>query len=270
MAEQRGTTSLLDEGTEGAAGGQAGGGAPQLPGWLAGLPRELQEIEWLRGFPKPGDFAKAALALKERADKSIQPLGQNATETERQAYFKALGVPDNEDGYTFDPKKLPAGMEQNAELTAHVKKIAKEANLTQAQAQGLYIAMHARAGEALGRQQEEDRKAEAEAKAAIEKNEAALRKSFGNDFDARIKAAGKAGRDLAQLAGIKPEEWNAWLKELELDKELNLILALDALAQHVKPDQLVRGASGIKPANEARPTGLSYPWMRQFYGTPPE
>ncbi len=270
MAGTTGTTSLVGEGTEGQTAGQAGGGnQPQLPGWIAGLPRELQGHEWLKGFSKVGDFATAALALKERADKSIQPLGQNATETERAAYFKALGVPDNEDGYTFDPKKLPAGIEQNADLSAHVKKIAKQANLTPAQAEGLYIAMHAGAREALVRQQEEDRKAEADAKAEIEKNEATLRKTFGNDFDARIRAAGKAGRDLAALAGVKPEDWNAWLKELELDKELNLILALDAVAQHVKPDQLVRGG-GIKPPTTARPTGLSYPWMREFYGVPTE
>lgn len=269
MPEPTRTTSLLDEGNgaEGASG--AGGGNPSLPGWQAGLPDGLKGHEALKGFAKVGDFATAALSWKELSEKSIQPLGQNATEAERQAYFKALGVPDKADGYTFDPSKLPKGMEPNKDFDAYFRDVAHKAHLSPAQAQEVYSAVHTRVFEGLAKQQEEDRKAEADAKATAEKNEAILHTTFGNEFTPRIQAAGKAGRDLAALAGMKVEDWNTWLKNLELDKELPLILALDAVARHLKPDQLVRG-NGQQQASQARKTGLSYPWMRDFYGTPQE
>lgn len=269
MPEPTGTTSLLGEGNgaEGASG--AGGGNLPLPGWLAGLPDGLKGNEALKGFAKVGDFATAALSWKERAEKSIQPLGQNATEAERQAYYKALGVPEKEDGYTFDPKQLPAGMGPNEEISKVVRQLAAKGKFTAAQAQELYNTMHVRVQEGLAKQQEEDRKAEADAKTAVEKNEATLRATFGNEFTPRIQAAGKASRDLAQLAGIKVEDLNAWMKEAELDKDPMMILLFDAVARHTKPDQLVRG-NGQQSASTARKTGLSYPWMRDFYGTPQE
>jgi hypothetical protein len=268
MPEPTGTTSLVDEGNGAQGQGQAGGGNPPLPGWHGGLPRELQGHEWLKGFAKVGDFATAALALKERAERSIQPPGQDATETERAAYYKALGVPDTKDGYTFDPSKLPKGMEPNKDFDAYLREVAHKAKLNPAQAQEIYTAMHTRVHEGLAKQLEEDKKAEAEEKAAAEKAEAQLRTTFGNEFDARIAAAGKASRDLAQLAGLKVEDWNQFLKDNELDKLMPLILVFDAVARHVKPDQLVRGSGTIPQPTEARQTGLSYPWMRQFYGTP--
>jgi hypothetical protein len=269
MPEPTGTTSLLGEGNGVQGQGQAGGGTPPLPGWHGGLPRELQGHEWLKGFAKVGDFATAALALKERADKSIQPLGQNATEAERAAYYKALGVPASKDGYTFDPSKLPKGMEPNTDFDAYLREVALKANLTPAQAQEIYSAVHARVYEGLAKQQEEEKKAEAEEQAAAQRTEAQLRQTFGGEFDARIAAAGKASRDLAQLAGIKVEDWNQFLKDNELDKSLTMILAFDALARHIKPDQLVKG-SGNAPPSTARDKGLSYAWMRTFYGTPGE
>jgi phage antirepressor YoqD-like protein len=269
MPEPTGTTSLLGEGTgaEGASG--AGGGNPPLPGWQAGLPDGLKGHEALKGFAKVGDFATAALAWKERSEKSIQPLGQNATEAERQVYYKALGVPDKEDGYTFDPKKLPAGMEPNPEFDTYLRQVAKKAALTPAQAQEIYTAMHARVQQGLAKQQEEDRKAEADAKAAVEKNEADLHIRFGNDFKPRVAGAGKFARDLAHLAEIKVEDLNTWLKERELDQDAIMIRLLDAGARHVKPDQLVRG-NGQQQTTTAAKTGLSYPWMRDFYGMPQE
>ncbi len=70
--------------------------------------------------------------------------GENATPEELAAYRKAIGVPESDDGYTFDPSKLPKEWQVNAEFDSWYKKAAREAGITTKAAQALYYQLNQR------------------------------------------------------------------------------------------------------------------------------
>lgn len=264
MEGQTTSTTPPGEGNEGTA--SAGG---ESLGWRAGLPAELRDHEWLKGFSKVGEFATAALELKGRADKAIVPPGEQATEEERTAYYKALGVPDTVDGYTFDSAQVPEGFKLTDEVTAWVKDFAHKNHLTGAQAQGLLVEMANRANGALRAQAQADQQEEAQEKAARNAALSNLRQTWKipagelNDqqMDQRLAAALDAG---LKLFGPKFRED---VEEADVGDNVYLIMALDMLRQAQLPDRITRGAQVAGSPNR-HPGHLQYPWMRKQYGTP--
>ena len=69
---------------------------PEGKGWYAILPKDYQEkyADELKGFAKPKDLFDAYLANSEKLKGAVVKPGENATDEERRAYLKALGVPD--------------------------------------------------------------------------------------------------------------------------------------------------------------------------------
>jgi hypothetical protein len=79
------------------------------PGWIAGLPDTLKSNETFTKFKTVGDFANDYIAvstkaseLEQRVSNSIPKLKDDATETERAAYYDALGRPKDAKEYEFD------------------------------------------------------------------------------------------------------------------------------------------------------------------------
>ncbi len=109
-------------------------GGDQQPGWIAALPDEQKGNEYVKGFQKPGDFVDAALklkteheALKPKLDNAIFKPGENATDEEKMAFNKALGVPDSAEGYEF-PKG--EGVEHDERMINWAKDTFKSADLS--------------------------------------------------------------------------------------------------------------------------------------------
>lgn len=125
-------------GGDSSAGGDQGAGDKQAPGWISALPDEFKTNDYVKGFEKPGDFVAAALALKAeheglkpRLEKAIFKPGEDATDEQRAAYYKALGVPESADGYEF-PKG--EGIEHDEKMIGWAKETFKAANLNTEQA----------------------------------------------------------------------------------------------------------------------------------------
>ena len=114
-------------------------GEPEGKGWYAILPKDYQEkyAEELKGFAKPKDLFDAYLANSEKLKGAVVKPGENATDEERKAYLKALGVPDkyslpklgDEDkGYLGDVDGFNRWFEEAAAKT----------DMTQAQCEAFY------------------------------------------------------------------------------------------------------------------------------------
>lgn len=81
-------------------------------GWRAALPDDIKEHEFVKTFTKPGDFVKKALeikteyeSLKPKLEKAIFKPDDKATDADKAAYRKAMGVPEKSDEYQFPPGK---------------------------------------------------------------------------------------------------------------------------------------------------------------------
>ena len=107
-------------------------------GWRAALPDELKEHEFVKDFTKPGDFVKSALeiktehdALKAKMENAIVKPGENATDEEKAAYLKSLGVPDKPEEYEL-PKS--DGVEHDEKMVEWAKNTFHQAGLNKDQA----------------------------------------------------------------------------------------------------------------------------------------
>lgn len=115
------------------------GDEPKGDGWTAILPKEYREkySEQLKGFAKPKDLFDAYLADSEKLKGAIFRPGEGATDEERKAYLKAIGVPDE---YSL-PK---VGQEDSALLgdmdsfNKFFVDAARKTDMTQAQCEAFY------------------------------------------------------------------------------------------------------------------------------------
>lgn len=163
--------------------GDTGQGDGQAPGWIAALPDEQKGNEYVKGFQKPGDFVDAALklkteheALKPKLETAIFKPGENATDDEKVAFNKALGVPDSADGYEF-PKG--EGVEHDDQMISWAKDTFKSANLS--------VEQGAIMSQAWDGFMQEMGSARAEADAAgVKEADTALREEWKSDYDKNI------------------------------------------------------------------------------------
>jgi hypothetical protein len=266
-----GTTGTTQTG--GGTGGTAAQSGAQSLGWRAGLPTELQNHDWLKGFTKVGDFATAALGFKERAEHAVVLPSEKSTPEEIQAFNRALGVPEKEDDYQFELPSIPEGIPQNGNdaLAPVLKKLALQAGISKKQAKAfvepLYAQFIQQAVTMKKAMDENKSKAETEKKAMMEKAEADLRKEWTKpgEFENNIKAAGK----IARLLG--GEELVQELDETRLVHSPRLLKALTRAAQFIDADKLEKG-EGAGPASAPAPGSaesrrFTYPWMKEFYGS---
>lgn len=136
-------------GQDGGAGGQGqqgGADAGQNGGQQAAAPElktllgDLGEDAMFQPFKDVAGLAKAYKDTKQMLGKAQGIPGETASPEEKSAFYKALGVPETADGYDLKaPEGLPEKLAQvySTEMLGEFKKVAKELNLTPAQAAGL-------------------------------------------------------------------------------------------------------------------------------------
>ena len=149
------------------------GSEVQHPAWMSQINDELksnaEKAGKLSKFEKLSDLASAYLEAEGKLGSSIVKPGENASEEERRAFYKALGVPDAADKYSIegDEAKL-------------FREMAFKNNLTDEQAKAFYASLKEVGNNALETQ-----------KQAFEQQahdtQAALQKEYGKDYQTKIE-----------------------------------------------------------------------------------
>ena len=121
--------------------GAPDGGQQQVnaaPAWIAQLPDDLKGNEAFTGYKTIGDLAKDHLVVKGKATELEGKLGtdyvpkltENATQEQRDAYYKAIGRPDKPEGYEFGkPDNWPEGVPYSTERETEFRQKAFEIGL---------------------------------------------------------------------------------------------------------------------------------------------
>ena len=108
-------------------------GNDQLPAWTSQIGDVLKNDgakEKFSKFEKLSDLAKSYLELEAKTGNSIAKPGENASDDEREAFYRALGKPETADKYSVKGDDVAA-----------FREMAFKANLTDEQAQKLFVSM---------------------------------------------------------------------------------------------------------------------------------
>lgn len=134
--EGTGTGTGTGEGQQG-QGSSAVEGAASL-GWRAGLPKEYQDHELVKGHARPGDFMSWVVGVKGELDDAKGKLetaifrpGEGAEEGEVAAFREALGVPKEAKEYEFPAVE---GVSNDERMVSWAQGVFHKAGLTKEQA----------------------------------------------------------------------------------------------------------------------------------------
>ena len=140
------------------------------PAWMAQLGNvEADKAEKLSKFEKIGDLANNYLELEKKLGSSLVKPGDDASDEEKEAFYRALGKPESAEKYTIE-----------GENTEQFRKLAYENNLTDDQAKAFYKAINEIGNNMLAQQ-----KAAFDAQARD--TQAALQKEYGKDYQTKIE-----------------------------------------------------------------------------------
>ena len=158
-----------DAGSKGDADGNKGSEVKH-PAWMAQLGNvEADKAEKLSKFEKIGDLANNYLELEKKLGSSLVKPGDDASDEEREAFYRALGKPESADKYSIEGEQ--------AEM---FRKMAYENNLTDEQAKAFYKSLQEVGNNAIAAQ-----KAAFDAQA--KDTQAALQKEYGKDYNTKIE-----------------------------------------------------------------------------------
>lgn len=166
--------------------------------WREGLPEDLKKTA--DRFTSPEDALRSIEDFRKR-DSQVRVPGKDATDDEKVAYNKAIGVPENAEGYEF---KLMEGEESTPEIEASNK-------LWGERLHGLHIPVES-ANELVKFLQEDVAAAHQVEKDAdkefAKKTEDDLKSEWkGDDYDINIKVADKALTEVANRIGVPLENY---------------------------------------------------------------
>lgn len=186
-----GITIALAAAAEGGGGGASAEGGADGEGastdFLAGFSGEGHaDFVTEQGWKSGDEMVSAYKAQAESMKGLVRIPGEDASDDDKAAYRKALGVPDNADGYEFQvPKDMPEGLTYDNDLAAKFKAKSHELGLTPDQAQGLHdMQMEHMTGSLEGYQKQmADQAAEREAEVSAKADAAheALIKDWGKE-----------------------------------------------------------------------------------------
>lgn len=242
--------------------GEGGGGDvtdPELGGWTTIFPKEYLEKyrDLLVGHAKPRSFLDKMGELSEKSKAAIIPPGENATDEERSAYLKMLGVPEDKSAYEFKaiPKELASQLGDIKSFNEWFRETAHGLDMTKAQAEMFYSKYLESVGERAKAQKEAQDKLSAERTAAIKKD-------WGDQADGNFELAKRA------VATFADEEFNSFLSETGLAEDPRMIKMFYNVAQKIGGDTFELGSSsGGDPEDKG---GLHYPEIRAKYGVSQE
>jgi hypothetical protein len=152
--------------------GEPGGTDQNQPiPWLEQVEESLRGNEVLRGFNGPNALAKAHLEKLEEVknlrgdlEARIKLPGHNATQEEREAFYRSIGKPEKAEEYEFPQVE---GQENNPQMVEWAQKTFHEANLSKDQAAQIGKSWNAFMEEMVKADTEAKEKAEAEAETKI-------------------------------------------------------------------------------------------------------
>ena len=100
--------------------------------WREGLPEAIRNEKCLDSFKTIGALAQSYVhAQHSIGSNKVTIPGENATPEEWNAFYKACGRPDAEDGYTHDKVELPKGIVLDDAQVAQFRKFAFEHGMNQ-------------------------------------------------------------------------------------------------------------------------------------------
>ena len=148
------------------------GSEVQQPKWfsqIGDITKDAAKAEKLAKFEKLSDLANAYFELDGKLGNSITKPGENASDEERESFYRALGKPESADKYSIkgDEAKL-------------FREMAYKNNLTDEQAQALYASLQDLGKTAVANQ-------ELAYKQQASETQAALTAEYGKDYPVKIE-----------------------------------------------------------------------------------
>jgi len=230
------TAPLAQEGQTMPKGSQEpAGSAPateqKLPGFTAAATKELRSeprfVAWASKFKSFDDAMKSAIELESKMGAMAAIPGENATPEQKADFFKKIGVPENINDYELT--KLE-GVQYDEVAEKEFRELAKNLNLTKDQAKGLYeyasqksLAMQTQIEQSEAEQQNA-------VKAERQSTEDALRKDWGEDYDANREVLKRGFREF-----IKPD-FAKRLQERGMGNDPDMMRLLYTLGKTVMED----------------------------------
>lgn len=154
-------------------GGKGGGaGAESHPAWMQQLTEDMRDDGELRKFGSIKELVAAYKELAGARDGAVKPPAADAKPEEIAAFYEKLGKPKTADAYGI---KSADGTD-----VAAFKKMAFDANLTEAQAKAVFASLEAQGREMLAAHQ-------AQAERQFAETDAALRKEFGQKYGEKME-----------------------------------------------------------------------------------
>jgi len=185
--------------------------------WIAQLSDDLKEHEAFTSFETLSDFAKAhidtlgkvsnlegekstlegkATDLEGKLANSIPKLGESATDEEKAAYRKAMGIPEKPEEYEFPAIE---GQENDANMVAWAQRVFFEANLPKETAAYIGKQWNTFLAGLIQAEEEANEKARTDA-------ETALKTKWGTDFDKNVEFIKRGWK---KFANSEFDEWTA-------------------------------------------------------------
>jgi hypothetical protein len=214
----------------------------QTPEWVGALPEDLRTPELLPTLNKfrladgekpismPASVVKSYIeAQKKIGQKGVLIPGENATDEDRNVFFKALGRPDKPEDYGFKkPENLPTGVSYNEDRVNKFAKVFHELGVSKTTAQKLLDTYNNDIIEEVANQQ----KMVDEFKANSVKE---LKKEWGSNFEKNISKANAA----VKLFGGK--DFTDLLKNTGLDAHPIMVKVFEKIADRIGEASLIDG-----------------------------
>lgn len=200
----------------------------QLPDDFADDRAMLGRYSDLKSFVKA--FKDNMTAARAKSEGLVKIPGQDATDEDRAAYYKAIGVPDDPKGYGIKPpEKLPDGVKWDDSLSEKFAGIAHQAGLTPAQVAKLTEWQVAQVAEQVGATRES-------AAQAMEAEKKELNRTFGADLPKAVDLAQRIAKQEGLSPDIAdPQSPNFWGVEA--------LALLSRVAAKLGEDRLIPGAA---------------------------
>ena len=238
-----------DDGGAGGGGGggsddDSGGGGDDL-GYRSGIKGELRDHEYLKGFGNVTELSQSAVdnhteltKLKDSLDGRILKPGEDATEDEISEYHKALGRPDDSQGYELDKVQVPESLKDMINpdgLGVWADKFHK-LGFTPAQGQSLF-AEYLNDVEAANTAKAE--KAEEARKERREKGIEVLTKAWDDKVEGNTERAKRAFEKVIALTPFSPEEHKAMM-DSGIGESPMIVAIFHEIATRMADDEFIR------------------------------
>ncbi|WBK39935.1 hypothetical protein [Rhodobacteraceae phage LS06-2018-MD07] len=219
--------------TDGANPEPDGQEQPKVPGWIAGLTDQLKSDEYFHQFQKVSGLAEEHIRLREELDRAIVKPGDEATEEELQAYYQALGRPENVEGYEFADKvgdhQVPDNFRQD------FAKMAFESGLPKDVAEKFYQAQ-------IQSYLEIQETAANEYRTSVQDGEKQLKKEWtGQNYAANLKIADQAYKEFAS------KEVRDILNSTGIGNHPAIVKLFHTIGSKISSDSAIQSAGPAKP-----------------------